>query len=532
MFGAAAVIAVITLFARLVGFLRTAVLGQTLGADCLGSAYTTANAVPNVVFEVVVGGALAGAVVPLLAGAVARGDHELVRASVRALTGWVLLLLVPTAVVVALAAGPIVNVLLGDGGGCSRNEVGSVAASMLAVFAIQIPIYGLTVVAQGTLQAHQRFVAPAVAPLVSSLVVIAAFGAYWIESGDSRGSIGALSDLGLYLLAWGTTIGVLALWVTQWPGLAGRRLLLVRPTLHFPDGVAVRARRLAAAGAATVAAQWLAFGVGYRLANERGIAGAALIYTLAWAVFLLPYAVLAYPVATSAFPRLAAQFDRGDATGFAATCASTLRAVVVAGALGAAGVLATCRVMADVMLLGAPGPDQTPVLAKALIGFAPGVWGFAVASHVSRILYARHRGRLAAATIGGGWVLGVAVAIGTTAAVSSVAAVTALGASVSVGMLVAGVASLWLVRRVVGREAVAGLSRTLTAGLVACVLSAGTGLLVAAAVGDPHRWWVAVALTVLIGSVVVATFGLAMVVLDRESARLLGTRLRRPRAAD
>lgn len=66
-FGAAAAIALITVVARTVGFLRTVVLGQTLGADCLGSAYTTANAVPNVVFEVVAGGALAGAVVPLIA---------------------------------------------------------------------------------------------------------------------------------------------------------------------------------------------------------------------------------------------------------------------------------------------------------------------------------------------------------------------------------------------------------------------------------------------------------------------------------
>ncbi|MEO8330005.1 MAG: virulence factor MviN, partial [Candidatus Nanopelagicales bacterium] len=73
--GAAAVIAVVTLFSRIVGFGRSIALGQTLGSSCLGSAYASANAVPNLVFEVVVGGALAGAVVPLLAGAAARADH-------------------------------------------------------------------------------------------------------------------------------------------------------------------------------------------------------------------------------------------------------------------------------------------------------------------------------------------------------------------------------------------------------------------------------------------------------------------------
>ena len=176
--GAAAVIAVITLLARVVGFLRSVLLGQTLGADCLGSAYTTANAVPNVVFEMVAGGALVGAVVPLLAGAVARGDRETVTAAVRALTGWVLVLLLPAALVVAVLASPIIELLMGHSGGCDEVQVHRVATTMLVIFAVQIPLYGLTVVSQGTLQAHHRFLAPVLAPLVSSVVVMTAYGLY------------------------------------------------------------------------------------------------------------------------------------------------------------------------------------------------------------------------------------------------------------------------------------------------------------------------------------------------------------------
>ena len=50
-----------------------------------------------------------------------------------------------------------------------------VAASMLAVFAPQILLYGLAVVLYGILQAHRRFTAPALAPVLSSLVVITAY---------------------------------------------------------------------------------------------------------------------------------------------------------------------------------------------------------------------------------------------------------------------------------------------------------------------------------------------------------------------
>ena len=69
--GAAALIAVLTLLARLAGFGRTLVFTNTVGADTTGDTYLAANNVPNIVFEVVAGGALAGLVVPMLAGIVA-----------------------------------------------------------------------------------------------------------------------------------------------------------------------------------------------------------------------------------------------------------------------------------------------------------------------------------------------------------------------------------------------------------------------------------------------------------------------------
>ena len=74
--GAAALIAVLTLLARLAGFGRTLVFTNTVGADSTGDTYQAANTVPNIVFEVVAGGALAGLVVPMLAGGIAAGDRE------------------------------------------------------------------------------------------------------------------------------------------------------------------------------------------------------------------------------------------------------------------------------------------------------------------------------------------------------------------------------------------------------------------------------------------------------------------------
>jgi Lipid II flippase MurJ/Endonuclease/Exonuclease/phosphatase family len=49
------------------GLVRTLVFSQTVGAGCLGAAYVTANQVPNLLYELVLGGALTSVMVPVLA---------------------------------------------------------------------------------------------------------------------------------------------------------------------------------------------------------------------------------------------------------------------------------------------------------------------------------------------------------------------------------------------------------------------------------------------------------------------------------
>jgi len=526
-----ALIGVVTMVSRIVGFGRTAVMSQSLGASCLGSAYTSANAIPNLVFEMVVGGALAGAVVPLLAGAVERGNREVVSGTVRALTGWVLLVLVPIALLCALLADPIVSLLLGDGGRCDVVQLREVAASMLRVFAIQIPVYGLTVIAQGTLNAHHRFFAPAVAPLLSSVVVIAVFLTYSELAGEEKGSIAALSNQELALLAWGTTLGVIVLWLTQLPSLGRTGLLLRWPRLAFPAGVALRARRLAAAGFVTVSAQWLAFVIGLRLANDRGIEGAGLVYLVTWTVFLLPWAVLAYPVVTGAVPRLSAHFDHGRTDEFTTTSAAALRAVVTAGFLGAAGLVATSSPVADLMLGGAPGPDSTNSLQLALVLIAPAVLGFSVLGQVSRVLFARHQGRKAALLVGGGWLVAVAVSLWLTAHVDSSQVVAALGAASSAGMMLAALFALLIIRRELGSDASAGLGRAGGAALVAALVSSGVGwgmgqLLVSLSSQEQQSTLAALVTAGLVAVVVVALFGAVMLILDGRDLRSLASSVR------
>src|SRR6185312_13102977 len=96
-----------------------------------------------------------------------------------ALLTWAATLLVPVMLLGVLLTHPLIRLLVGGGHpGCSAATEVAVGARMLAVFMPQVVIYAVAVILIGVLQGHRRFLGPALGPLVSSLVVIAAYGVF------------------------------------------------------------------------------------------------------------------------------------------------------------------------------------------------------------------------------------------------------------------------------------------------------------------------------------------------------------------
>jgi putative peptidoglycan lipid II flippase len=504
--GAAVLIAVITIAARVTGFGKQLAFARTVGTNCLATAYYTANQVPNLVFELVVGGALAGMVVPVLAGAAARSlgdgpDAAAARAEAghiaSALLTWVLVLLVPLAVLVALAAGPVIGLFTGgDVAGCDTAAVVDVATRMLVVFAPQIPLYGLAVVLYGVLQAHRRFGPPALAPLVSSLVVIVAYLAFPALSGGVR-DVGAVPAAAELVLSVGTTLGVLSLVLTV-VGPAARLRLPLRPTLRFPGGVAARVRRLALAGLAGLVAQQLAMAAVILLANREIGGGALAAYSFAWAIYQVPYAVLAVPIATSAFPALSAQADGrdGDPEAFARLAAQTTRAVVLVSGLAAGVLAAAAAPIAQVFIAGMGGNVPAPWFARAIALFAPGLVGYGLIAHLSRVLYATGRGRAAATGTVAGWGVVIVAQAAFAVALPQDWKLGGLAAGSAVGMTAGAAVLLVSVVRDRGARAVAGLPRAVLAALAGGLAGWLAGAGVVALAGDAGVWG-SVAVTVL-----------------------------------
>jgi len=522
---AAVLIGAITMLARVIGFGRQVVFAHTVQASCLGTAYTTANMVPNIIYDIVAGGALTAVVVPVLAGPATAGlaaasaaDREQVRQISSALFSWAVLLLVPVSALVAVIARPLVSVLLGGTPGCPRAAMVAMGARMLAAFAPQILLYGLAVVLYGVLQSHRRFAAPALAPVLSSLVVIGAY--FWFgEVGNGyQDMLRPVPTLAWVVLAAGTTAGVAALVAT--PLIPAVRLRLrLRPVLRFPDGVGTRVRSLAAAGVATLIAQDASVAVVIVLANSRGGNGALVLYSFAWAVFFVPYAVLAVPIATSAFPELSARDDRFDATS-----ATSTRAVIVASWLGVAGMAGSCVPLARVFQSHVGQSADARQLAIALAAFAPGLVGYGLTANLSRVLYAYGRSRAAAVAVSGGWLLVIAADLLIVPFVARNSVVPWLGAGTTIGLTVSGVALLILVRRARGKDALRGCARAALAGLAGAVAGTAAGLGVA--LGFPATGFLPnVALTLLASAAAGVAFFAVLAVADGGDLRAVVRRV-------
>jgi putative peptidoglycan lipid II flippase len=507
---AALLVAAVTVLARVVGFGRWLVFSKTVGAGCLAEAYATANQLPNILFEVVAGGALAGAVIPVLAGPVARGDRAAQGRIIGALLTWSFVLLAPFALLAWVLASTYSDAMLDPGAECSGST--ATATRMLAIFVPQVFGYAIAVIATAVLQSHKRFAAGALAPLISSLVVVATYLVFAAAAPDADAASRGAADL----LAWGTTAGVAALALTVLIPMLLLRLP-IKPTLRLDPAVSPVLRKLALAGLAVLIAQQLTFVVTTYLANHRGVAGSIAVYTWANAVYLLPYAVLAVPITTAVFPRLAAAYEAGERFDFYA--AASTRVVMLAGGAGAALLVGTAVPVARIFAYddGAVQEAKATSLGNGLIAFAPAAIGFAVLMHVGRVLYARHAGRQVAVVTSAAWVV---VAVAGVVLTAEWDAVPALAAAMSVGMVLGAAALLLVLRREAGPAVLAGVPRAHLTALAGAVLAGAAGWAVALPADDAGVGS-ALVFSVLSGLVVAVVYAAVVVALDRTDARAL-----------
>jgi len=519
----ATVIGGLTILSRLLGLARTLVFSQTVGAGCLGAAYVTANQVPNLLYELVLGGALTSAMVPILARSAERAATDpAAKARVGEITSalltWSVIILVPLVVVIAVAAGPIASLLnpANPNAHCVRADVVATTGNMLVVFAPQALLYGLSVVLYGLLQSYRRFAALSIGPGISSLLLISCFLVFVpLNKGRPLAGLPLTAEL---VLSVGTTLGIAVLVLVAVPS-TWRLHLRFRPVLRFPPGVARRAGGMALVGFGELVVIELASVVGIVLANGRGDTGAIVLFNYAQQVYGSISAVLAISIVTSAFPVLSAR----EGPAFDRTSAGSTRAVLLMSWLGTAVIAAIAVPAAHVL---AKQHAQVPQLIQAFALFAPGIAGTAVITNLSRVMFVIGRLKVAAAALAGSWLLVIVADVVLAELAPSRLVVAALALGNTIGQTVVAIPLVIVTRRICGKDAVQGVSRAALAGLAAGVAGAAVGVALSLAIPEQHRLE-AFALAVPVAGLAMIAFGVVAYLLDDGDLRAVLAWVRR-----
>jgi putative peptidoglycan lipid II flippase len=519
----ALIIAALTAFSRVLGLLRTVVFAQTVGAGCLGTAYVTANQVPNLIVELAIGGALSSAMVPVLArsaklAATDPREKRNVEQTSSALLTWSIVILLPVTLLITVTAGPISQLLnpVNHNADCSHADMVNATSFMLISFAPQIMLYGFSVVLYGLLQAYRRFTATSLAPVIGNVVVITAYLIF--ASLDHNAPLAHTPLVAMLVLSIGTTLNIGMLVIVPLPA-TWRLHLRWRLTLKFPPGVVRRAGGLALVGLLEFLAADLYSVITIDLANGHGTTGALVLFNYGNLVFTAICSVLPLSIVVAVYPVLAAT----EGAAFDQTSAGSNRAVMLLSMLSTAVMMAVTLPAAHVLT---QQQDQITPLVESFLLYAPGVAGFAVVTNLSRVLFALGKLKAAGIALVAQQLVPAAISVPMVLLAPPRLAVGALALASSVGFIAVTVPTVAVTRRLRGPAAVAGLGHATLAGLAAAAAASAAGL--AATLVLPTGGNVLeVGSGCIAALLAILVFGVVAYALDRGDTRAAVDRLRR-----
>jgi putative peptidoglycan lipid II flippase len=466
------VVTACTLVSRLTGFVRVLVAAAVLSNGLLGDTYHAANAIPNLLFELVAGGVLQAFLVPSFVAARRSGGDEELGRSAGVVLG-VLLLGLSAVAAVVMALSPLITRVLTSAGSDAGviADKRAVMTPMLLVFIPQIAFYGMGMVATAALAARGRFAAAALAPAVNNIVVITCYLLYRASRQGQEASLD-LDTTQFLLVAGGTTLAVIAF--TAVPGIVLRSQgVRWRPRWRPHDRLVSDLRAsvgwamLSVVG--TLVPTAAAIVLGYRV--EGGVA----VFTMAFAFFVLPHALIAVPVATTSAPRIADAWQRGDRVRTGALIERSARVIVPLLSLAGAAMVALSWPVARVASsFGQAASQGVAPIAHALSMFGLGLLGYGMSFTMTRVLFSLSDVKRASILVAAAAILGVCAMTIASVIMSDSDRAAALALGYGTTQTLSAALLTWRARQVtgyptrrsIGRLGVGSLAAAVAAGVV------------------------------------------------------------------
>ena len=299
-----ALMSIATLVSRLTGFVRTWAMAFALGNSVITSAYQVASNLPYVLFDVVAGGLLGAAFIPVyLLEKERRGEEGGNNFAVNTLN-LTIIVLGALALACSLLAPQLIATQTFTVG--ESDEVVGLSIAFFRIFSFQIIFFGLSGIVTGVLNANRVYFLPSIAPTLNNLCVIVSFFAFIPLSASDL-------HLAIVVLGLGATLGIALQALVQIPTLV-KLGFRYRFSVNLRDPALIEALKIALPTILYIAGTLVAFTCRNAFSLQVGDNGpSTLLY--AWTWYQLPYGIVAVSLSRALFTEIgdaAAREDQGS----------------------------------------------------------------------------------------------------------------------------------------------------------------------------------------------------------------------------
>jgi len=368
--GATLLLSASFVFSRVLGLLRNVVIADVFGATRQVEAYFAAFRIPDTMFMLASGGALASAFVPVFAGLVQRKHEHIAWEVASSVLNTVFLALACLALAAFALAPLFIALLVPDYTPAER----AMTVDLTRIMLLQPIFLGVSALISAILQTYQRFVLTAVAPLLYNLAVI----------------LGALlgRSHGVAALAWAVVIGSLAQLLVQLPGLWPQAGLLYHRSIDWSFAESREVLRLFLPRVVGLAAFQAMLFITLYLAQGLPKGNVAAI-NYSWLLISFPVGALGTAAATAIFPTLSRLVETEDYDALAGTVGRGLRFVLFLALPAAMGLIVLRRPIINLLYNhGAWTHHATEQTAFALLFYAMALTPLAAIEILPRVFYA------------------------------------------------------------------------------------------------------------------------------------------------
>ncbi len=371
------------------GFLRQVIIARQFGLSPELDAFNAANNIPDLLFALISGGALAIAFIPVLTEHLEKKGRKDMWDLFSRIANLVFLVTAGLSVLVALFANQLIGWRLGIAPGFTTSQQALVADLMrLNLFStLLFSLAGLAIAGQ---QANKYFFLPALAPSMYDLGAL--FGVLILAPAEGI-TIGPITlpayGMGVYGLVYGTILGAAMFLLVQIPGLL-RYQFRWSPKINLRNPGVQQVLTLMGPRVLTIFCIQFIFLVTDNIAS-RLASGAVTALVYGWLFMQVPETLIGTAIGTVLLPTLSEQITRSEIAAFRQTLNRTVRillALVIPTALIMAVVI---RPLIGVLNFDAAGTQMVVWVTRA---YMIGMLGHSLNEIAVRSFYAQQNARV------------------------------------------------------------------------------------------------------------------------------------------